>query len=656
MALAKKEAAFFQHDQIGTEHILLAMTAVPEALATRLLRRQGIDPQVVVREIVSNLTIGQAADSQNIVLSMAARRTIEVASREAQRMNAEYIGTEHLLLGILHDRDSLATRILVKLGLDIAALHRQAGGLTERVRTGAGAGKRRRQRPRREGKASLLSTYGRDLTQLARVGRTDPLVGSGSRSYGGMAQVLLRRTKNNPVLVGDAGVGKTAIVEGLARSITAKEAPAALHGMRIVQLDLAGAVAGTKYRGDFEERLKGLLAEIVKAGNVIVFIDELHMLLGAGGAVGALDAASLLKPALARGLIRCIGATTWREYRRYIESNGALARRFQPVEVVPPSTDETADILRGLREVYETFHGVVIDDDALVSAAQLSHRYIMDRALPDKAIDVVDEAAAKAKVKRLTPPHELRRKQRMLEQMQTERDIAIDWHEYERANRLAQEERDLRSQIEQLRGEWRQEARSTATPIGPDDVAEVIAGWTGVPVASVSQAEAERLLHAEEALSQQIVGQNDAVHAISRSLRRGAAHLGDPNRPIGSFLLVGPPGVGKTELAKVLAQYLFDSEDTLIRLDMSEFSEYHTTSRLIGAPPGYVGYDEAGRLTEAVRRRPYSIVLFDDIDKAHPLGPDGAAANPRYRPPHRCPRYEGEFQEHDYPAHRELWQ
>ena len=622
LALAKKEAAFFQHEQIGTEHILLAMTAVPEALATRLLRRQGIDPQVVVREIVSNLTIGQAADSQNIVLSMAARRTIEVASRQAQRMNAEYIGTEHLLLGMLHDRDSITTRILVKLGLDIAALHRQAGGLTERARAGVGAGTgtktRRRKRTRREGKASLLSTYGRDLTQLARVGRTDPLVGR-AQELRRLAQVLLRRTKNNPVLVGDAGVGKTALVEGLARSITAKEAPAALHGMRIVQLDLAGAVAGTKYRGDFEERLKGLLAEIVKAGNVIAFIDELHMLLGAGGAVGALDAASLLKPALARGLIRCIGATTWREYRRYIESNGALARRFQPVEVVPPSTDETADILRGLREVYETFHGVIIGDDALVSAAQLSQRYIMDRALPDKAIDVVDEAAAKAKVKRLTPPHELRRKQRLLEQMQTERDIAIDWHEYERANTLAQEERDLRAQIEQLRGAWRQEARSTATPIGPDDVAEVIAGWTGVPVASVSQAEAERLLHAEEALSQHIVGQNDAVHAISRSLRRGAAQLSDPNRPIGSFLLVGPPGVGKTELAKVLAQYLFDSEDTLVRLDMSEFSEYHTTSRLIGAPPGYVGYDEAGRLTEAVRRRPYSIVLFDDIDKAHPL-------------------------------------
>jgi ATP-dependent Clp protease ATP-binding subunit ClpC len=623
LALAKKEAAFFQHDQIRTEHILLAIAAVPEAVASRLLRRQGVDPQAVVREVVSHLHIGRAVDSRGITLSLSARRAIEVAGLEAQRLGSEYIGTEHLLLGILAERDSLAGRVLAKLGIDADVVRRQATGLSENNRQAAAGsspgGSRRwgRGEGSGEGKPSFLTQFGRDLTQLARVGTTDPLVGRG-KELQRIAQILLRRTKNNPVLVGEAGVGKTAIVEGLARAIVSKDVPDALHNVRLIQLDLAGMVAGTKYRGDFEERLKGVVAEIIKDGNIVVFIDELHMLLGAGGAVGAVDAASMLKPALSRGQIRCIGATTWREYRRYIEADGALARRFQAVSVDEPSVDETIEILKGLRQVYETFHGVALSDDALVSAAKLSDRYITDRAMPDKAIDLIDESAARAKVKRLTPPDEIRRLQRLRDQARTERDAAVDWREYERASLLGDEERRLTSEIEQLRTEWRSRLEGEAATIGVNDVARVVAGWTGVPVANLTEQESERMLGLETGVSERIVGQRHALNALGRSLRRSAARLGDPNRPVGSYLFVGPTGVGKTEVSRALAEYLFTSEDALIRFDMSEFGEYHTVSRLVGAPPGYVGYENAGELSEAVRRRPYAVVLFDEVDKAHP--------------------------------------
>jgi ATP-dependent Clp protease ATP-binding subunit ClpC len=623
LALAKKEAAFFQHDQIRTEHILLAIAAVPEAVASRLLRRQGVDPQAVVREVVSHLHIGRAVDARGITLSLSARRSIEVAGLEAQRLGAEYIGTEHLLLGILAERDSLAGRVLQKLGIDADVVRRQATGLSETSRqAGAASGPggsrwRGRGEGSGEGKPSLLTQFGRDLTQLARVGRTDPLVGR-EKELQRIAQILLRRTKNNPVLVGEAGVGKTAIVEGLARAIVNKDVPDMLHGVRLVQLDLPGMVAGTKYRGDFEERLKGVVAEIIKDGSVIVFIDELHMLLGAGGAVGAVDAASMLKPALSRGQIRCIGATTWREYRRYIESDGALARRFQAVPVDEPSVDETIEILKGLRSVYETFHGVAVADEALESAAKLSERYITDRSLPDKAIDLIDESAARAKVKRLTPPDEIRRLQRLREQARTERDAAVDWREYERASLLGDEERRLSAEIDQLRAEWRGRLNDEAATIGIDDVARVVAGWTGVPVSNLTEQESARMLGLEPGLSERIVGQRHALNALGRSMRRSAARLGDPARPVGSFLFVGPTGVGKTEVARALAEYLFNSEDALIRFDMSEFGEYHTVSRLVGAPPGYVGYENAGELSEAVRRRPYAVVLFDEVDKAHP--------------------------------------
>jgi ATP-dependent Clp protease ATP-binding subunit ClpC len=620
LQLARKEAAFFQHDQIRTEHILLAIAAVPEAVASRLLRRQGIDPQVVVREVVGHLHIGRSVDSRSITLSLPARRSIEIAGLEAQRLGSEYIGTEHLLLGILADREGLAGRVLAKLGVDAEVVRRQAAGLSDsgRQAAAAGAGVRGRSRSREgDGKPSLLTQFGRDLTQLARVGRTDPLVGR-QRELARIAQILLRRTKNNPVLVGEAGVGKTAIVEGLARAIVNHDVPESLQGVRLVQLDLPGMVAGTKYRGDFEERLKGVIAEIVKDGNIVVYIDELHMLLGAGGAVGAVDAASMLKPALARGLVRCIGATTWREYRRYIESDGALARRFQPVPVDEPSLDEAIEILRGLRTTYESFHGVAISDAALEGAAQMSARYIADRALPDKAIDLVDEAAARAKVTRLTPPAELRRLERLRDQARTERDHAVEGKDYERAAALGEEERRLAREADELRDDWRGRLAQQSSTIEKPDIARVVAGWTGVPVATLTETEAARLLHAEENLAGRIVGQDRALRALARALRRSAAHLGDPGRPTASLLFVGPTGVGKTEVARALAEYLFTSEDNLIRFDMSEFGEYHTVSRLVGAPPGYVGYENAGDLTEAVRRRPYSVVLFDEIDKAHP--------------------------------------
>ncbi len=539
------------------------------------------------------------------------------------------------------EQSSLASKVLARLGIDPDVVRRQASGLSDgtppnilgtggsvggasrsssgRELAAAGSGARGRGREGREGegKPTLLTQFGRDLTQLARVGRMDPLVGR-QKELGRIAQILLRRTKNNPVLVGEAGVGKTAIVEGLAKAIVNHDVPEMLQTLRVVQIDLPGMVAGTKYRGDFEERLKGLIAEIIKDGNIIVFIDELHMLLGAGGAVGAVDAASMLKPALARGQIRCIGATTWGEYRKYFEKDAALARRFQPVPVDEPTADETIEILKGLREAYESFHGVAISDEALVGAVRLSDRYIMDRAMPDKAIDLIDESAARAKVTRLTPPDGIRQLQRLREQARTERDAAVEWREYERASALGEEERRLAAEIEQLRTEWREKLAAEASTIKVDDVAKVVAGWTGVPAANLTETEASRYLAVEEGLAERVVGQRPARHALARALRRSAARLGDANRPVGSFLFVGPTGVGKTEVAKALAEYLFDNEDALIRFDMSEFGEYHTVSRLVGAPPGYVGYDEAGELTERVRRRPYAVVLFDEVDKAHP--------------------------------------
>ena len=652
IALARKEAAFFQHDRIRPEHILLAIAAVPEAVATRLLRRQGIDPQRVVKEVVGHLSVGRSPDSRGIGLDQSAWDCLRRASAEAEQLGSEYIGTEHLLLGIMGDPALVAARVLIALGVDADQLRQQASGREEQGTSGRGAstapprppvdagarsgagrtggggpGAERERRGRgatEEGangaKESLLTQFGRDLTQLARSGRFDPLVGR-EVQLERLAQILLRRGKNNPVLVGEAGTGKTAIVEGLAQQIASRSGsvPDALHGARLIQLDLPGLVAGTRFRGDFEERLRGVVAEIIAAGDVIVFIDEIHMLMRAGGgASGAMDAASLLKPALARGQIRCIGATTWKEYRRYIEADGALARRFQAVPVDEPSPDEVMRIVQGLRPAYEQFHGVAISDEAIDAAVGLSARYLTDRAMPDKAIDLIDEALARVKVERQTPPDALRQLMRLRDQARIERDHAAQWREYERASLIGEEERRLATEVEETLATWRARVVESKGIIGAAEVAEVVAAWTGVPVQNLTALARDRFLNLEAGLHARVVGQEAALNALGRSLRRNAARLGDPNRPVGSFLFVGPSGVGKTEVARALAAYLFDTEDALIRVDMSEFSEEHTVSRLIGAPPGYVGFDQAGDLTERVRRRPYAVVLFDEIDKAHP--------------------------------------
>jgi ATP-dependent Clp protease ATP-binding subunit ClpC len=651
IALARKEAAFFQHEHIRPEHILLAIAAVPEAVATRLLRRQGIDPQRVVKEVVGHLSVGRSPDSRAIGLDQAAWECLRRASTEASQLTSEYIGTEHLLLGILGDPSLVAARVLTSLGVDAEQLRAHASGREETEakgrgataspprpvvdagarsgagRTGAGAGadRDRRGKGANDAKSSsttrsepLLTQFGRDLTQMARAGRFDPLVGR-EVQLERLAQILLRRGKNNPVLVGEAGTGKTAIVEGLAQQIAKRAGPDALHGMRLIQLDLPGVVAGTRFRGDFEERLRGVVAEIIAAGDVIVFIDEIHMLMRAGGgASGAMDAASLLKPALARGQIRCIGATTWREYRRYIEADGALARRFQAVPVDEPAPDEVEAILRALRPAYEQFHGVAIGDDAITAATRLSARYLTDRAMPDKAIDLIDEALARVQVARRTPPDALKQLMRLRDQARIERDHAASVREYERASQLGEEERRLSAEVEQTAFGWRAGMVRDVGTITAVEVAEVVASWTGVPVQNLTENARDRFLNIEAGLRARVVGQDAAVTAVGRSLKRNVARLGDPLRPVGSFLFVGPSGVGKTEVARALAVYLFDTEDALIRVDMSELSEAQSVSRLIGAPPGYVGFDQAGDLTERVRRRPYAVVLFDEIDKAHP--------------------------------------
>jgi ATP-dependent Clp protease ATP-binding subunit ClpC len=644
IALARKEAAFFQHDRIRPEHILLAIATVPEAVATRLLRRQGIDPQRIVKEVVGHLSVGRSPDSRGIGLDQAAWDCLRRASAEAETLRSEYIGTEHLLLGILGDPHLVGARVLVSLGVDADQLRQHASGRDEQgtperratttpprppadaqARSGAGRTRgstppeRERKAPGDDGaKEPLLAEFGRDLTRMARSGRFDPLVGR-EQEMERLAQILLRRGKNNPVLVGEAGTGKTAIVEGLAQRIATRNCPDALRGMRLIQLDLPGLVAGTRFRGDFEERLRGIVAEIIKAGDVIVFIDEIHMLMRAGGgASGALPAASLLKPALARGQLRCVGATTWKEYRRYIEADGALARRFQAVHVDEPGPDEVNLILQALRPAYEQFHGVAISDDAIKASTRLSAQYLTDRAMPDKAIDLIDEALARVKVTRRTPPDALRQVMRLRDQARIERDHAAEWREYERASQLGEEERRLAAEADQIREEWRARIVNESGHIGAVDVAEVVTAWTGIPVQNLTESARERLINLEVGLQNRVVGQSAALAALGRALRRNAARLGDPNRPVGSFLFVGPSGVGKTEVARALAEYLFHTEDALIRVDMSEFSEEHNVSRLIGAPPGYVGYDQAGDLTERVRRRPYAVVLFDEIDKAHP--------------------------------------
>jgi ATP-dependent Clp protease ATP-binding subunit ClpC len=606
LALAQEEAERLNHTYIGTEHLLLGLVKEENGIAGQVLRRLGVTPQKVEEMVLRMSGPGRRTPHSKPDLTPRIRRVIELAVDEARRMGHHYIGTEHLLLGLVRLGDGMAVDILKSLGLSLEQIRRETNRMIQET---TAAARPRRERP----KTPLLDQLAIDLTALAEEGKLDPVVGR-EQEIERVIQILSRRTKNNPALIGEPGVGKTAIVEGLTQRIAAGEVPEPLLSKRVLQLDVASLVAGTMYRGQFEERLKRVLEEL-KSADCILFIDEMHMLVGAGAAGSAVDAANILKPALARGEIQCIGATTFDEYRKYIESDAALERRFQPVVVEEPTIEETIEILRGIRHRYEEHHKLTITDEAIEAAARLSARYIPERYLPDKAIDLIDEAAARVRMYKAARWPSLQKVYNELRTVQREREEALAERRYEDVADLKAREEELQAQLQQLR-------MRSETDEGPkvtaEDIAEVVSMWTGIPVSRIAGDESQRLLQMEEELKKRIVGQDEAISAISRAVRRARAGLKDPRRPIGSFIFLGPTGVGKTELTKALAEFLFGSEDALLQLDMSEFMERHNVSRLVGAPPGYVGYEDAGQLTEYIRRRPYCIVVFDEVEKAHP--------------------------------------
>ncbi len=604
----------YGHNQVDTEHLLLALLEQPDGVVPQLLQRMGISVDWMRGRLDEVLRASPRASiygfggTGQVFITPRVKRILDLANEEARRLGDDYISTEHLFLAIATERNTPAARILMDAGVTRDRIYEAIKDLRGGARvTDPGA----------EGRYRMLDRYGRDLTRLAQQGKLDPVINREAEILR-VIQVLCRRTKNNPVLIGEAGVGKTAIVEGLAQRIVANDVPELLMGKRIVQLDLAAMVAGARFRGEFEERLKAVVEEVQRAeGEIILFIDEIHTVVGAGAASGALDAASMLKPALARGELRCIGATTLDEYRKYIEKDPALERRFAPIFVEEPSVESAIQMLQGLRERYEAHHQVRISDEAIVAAVRLSHRYITDRRLPDKAIDLIDEAAARLRVALNTLPPELKALKTEIGRLLQEEEHAGLNRDYERAAQIRMRRLRLQKEFEARRAQWQQE-RNLDEVVSEEDVAQVVAAWTGIPVAQVMETEAEKLLHMEERLRERVVGQDEAIAVVADAIRRARAGLKDPRRPIGSFLFLGPTGVGKTELARALAEYLFGDEDALVRLDMSEYREYHTVSRLFGAPPGYVGYEEGGQLTEAVRRRPYRVILFDEIEKAHP--------------------------------------
>jgi ATP-dependent Clp protease ATP-binding subunit ClpC len=610
--LAREEASRLQSDSIGTEHLLLGLLREGEGIAATVLQNLGLDLDAI-RQAVENMvghqggtiTIGEIPFTSN------AKRVLELAVDEARQMGHNYVGTEHLLLGLIREGEGVAAKVLLDMNVERKRVREETLKLL-----GGHPGAPQPEAEERPETPSL-NQFGRDLTQLAREGKLDPVFGR-EPEIERVVQILCRRKKNNPVLIGEPGVGKTAIVEGMAQRIVEGKVPELLRSRRLVTLDLASVVAGTKYRGQFEERLKSIMNELRESQDAIIFIDELHTIVGAGGAEGAIDASNMLKPALSRGELQCIGATTLDEYRKYIEKDGALDRRFQPLIIDPPSVEETIQILRGLRDKYEAHHRVQYRDDALVAAARQSDRYITDRHLPDKAIDVIDEAGARARLSQSTFPLELRELDRKIEQIALEKEAAIRSQEYEKAASLRDREKAVRQEYFRIKKEWNEEKSTQRTWVSEDDINFVISRMTKIPVARIGEEESAKLLRMEEELSKLVVGQTEAVHAIAKAIRRNRAGLRDPRRPIGTFMFLGPTGVGKTELARVLARYLFDDPDALIRIDMSEFMEKFAVSRLVGAPPGYVGYEEGGQLTEKVRRKPYSVVLLDEIEKAHP--------------------------------------
>ncbi len=611
LALAQEEAIRLGHNNIGTEHILLGLVREGEGIAAKALYALGLSSEKIQKEVEDLIGRGQDTPG-SIHYTPRAKKVTELSMDEARKLGHSYVGTEHILLGLIREGEGVAARVLNNLGVSLNKARQQVLQLLGSNESGGHQGG-----STANANTPTLDSLARDLTVIAREGSLDPVIGR-SKEIQRVIEVLSRRTKNNPVLIGEPGVGKTAIAEGLAQQIVNNEVPEILRNKRVMTLDMGTVVAGTKYRGEFEDRLKKVMDEIRQAGNIILFIDELHTLIGAGGAEGAIDASNILKPSLARGELQCIGATTLDEYRKYIEKDAALERRFQPITVDEPTAEESVQILKGLRDRYEAHHRVSITDEAIDAAVKLSDRYISDRFLPDKAIDLIDEAGSKVRLRSYTTPPDLKELEVKLEEIRKEKDAAVQSQEFEKAASLRDSEQRFREQLEETKKAWKEKQGQENSEVTVEDVASVVASWTGIPVSKLAQTETDKLLNLEDLLHNRVIGQDEAVVAISKAVRRARAGLKDPKRPIGSFIFLGPTGVGKTELARALAEAMFGDEDAMIRIDMSEYMEKHSTSRLVGSPPGYVGYEEGGQLTEKVRRKPYSVVLLDEIEKAHP--------------------------------------
>jgi ATP-dependent Clp protease ATP-binding subunit ClpC len=628
LAMAREEAARLHHEYVGTEHILLGLIREGEGVAAAVLQNLSVDLDEIQQKIEDTVKKGKASQTTgpDLPYTSRAKKVLELAMSEARELSHSYVGTEHLLLGLLREEKGIAAQVLTDAGVNLDAARAETlrllgtempQGNAPTAQQGSGSAQSTPPKGEKKSKTPALDHFCRDLTQLAAEGQLDPTIGR-FKEIERVMEVLTRRKKNNPVLIGEPGVGKTAIVEGLAQLIANGECPDSLRDHRVLSLDMAAVIAGTKYRGQFEERLKAVMNEIAQNKNIILFIDELHTLVGAGAAEGAIDASNMLKPALARGELQCVGASTLNEYRKYIEKDGALERRFQTVIVDPPSVEETVEILKGLRKKYEDHHRVTIPDTTLVAASKLSERYITDRFLPDKAIDVIDEAGARARLAAQVPPPEVSQLKDQLEGVNGEKEAAVRDQNFERAASLRDKERELQGEIRKKQDEWEKRRQSYRPVLGEEEISFIVSRWTGIPVTRLQEAETARLLRMEEELHASVVAQEEAIKALARSIRRSRAGLKDPDRPIGSFIFCGPTGVGKTELARALAKFLFADQNALIRVDMSEYMEKFSVSRLIGAPPGYVGYEDSGTLTKAVRRKPYSVVLLDEIEKAHP--------------------------------------
>jgi ATP-dependent Clp protease ATP-binding subunit ClpC len=613
VVLAQEEARLLNHNYIGTEHLLLGLIHEGEGLAAKALESLGVTLEGVRSQVEDMIGVGTATPQGHIPFTPRAKKVLELSLREALQLGHNYIGTEHILLGLLREGEGVAAQVLMKIGLDMQKIRQTVLQAMQGYQGQQGEGKAGAEAP---SGSLVLDQFGRNLTALAATQKLDPVIGR-EKEIERVMQVLSRRTKNNPVLIGEPGVGKTAIVEGLAQRIVQREVPETLSNKQIYTLDLGALVAGSRYRGDFEERLKKVLKEIRQRGDIVLFIDELHTLVGAGAAEGAIDAASILKPMLARGELQTIGATTLAEYRKHLEKDAALERRFQPIQVEEPSVTDTIEILKGLRERYEQHHRVVITDEGIVAAANLADRYITDRFLPDKAIDLIDESGSRMRLRKLSRPPEIKELDERIALMKAEQETAVEQQDFERAQEIKGQVGTLTKELRQKEEAWKTDESEFYGVIGEEEIAEVLGAWTGIPVHRLTEEESAKLLRMEEELHKRYVSQDEAVKAVSRAIRRTRAGLKDPRRPTGSFIFLGPSGVGKTELSKALAEFLFGDEDSMIQIDMSEYMEKHTVSRLVGSPPGYVGYEEGGQLTEAVRRKPYSIVLFDEIEKAH---------------------------------------